>query len=477
MHGTHKTGTKTIATLGPATATEESIEQLVRAGLDAVRLNLSHSERESHREILEMVRAVSKRMGAPVAVMGDICGPKIRLLDIENGAVELGPAQRLDIIRTPVLGNAERVSSNSPEMIDDVQIGHRVLIDDGAVRLRVVDKNDEGLVCQCEVAGVIKNRKGLNLPDSDLREASMTPKDRDDVAWAVGNDFEYLALSFVRCASDVQMLRDLLTDLQSDVHIISKIETRHAVHNLDSIIEASDGVLVARGDLGVEMDVATIPRLQKDIIDRCHRTGTPVIVATQMLQSMVAASMPTRAEVSDVANAVYDGADALLLSEETAVGRYPIEAVEMLGRVAAETEKVGRGRRPPIDVCEGVSEVVPSVARSLCTVAKDMNAKAVIVWAKSGRLARYVSKHRMDLPVIALSASPSVRRRMSLYYGVTPVLVEDVTDPLERIAAGDRAVIDLGCARPGDMVVFGFGPSSLASEVTGSILVHKVEPV
>jgi pyruvate kinase len=470
-------GTKTIATLGPATSSEEAIERLVHAGVNVVRLNFSHGDREGHRKNLDIVRAVSQRLKVPIAVMGDLCGPKIRLLEIEGGAADLTQGQRFHIVRTPVLGTAERVATNSPDMIDDVKVGHRVLIDDGAIRLRVVDTDTDGLVCECEVAGTIRDHKGLNLPDSDLRDASLTAKDRDDVAWAVEHGIEYIALSFVRWASDVQMLRELLESLNAEAHIISKIETRHAVRDLDPIIEASDGVIVARGDLGVEMDVATVPRIQKDITMRCHGAGKPVIVATQMLQSMVESPTPTRAEVSDVANAIIDGADALLLSAETAVGRYPAGAIQMLKHIAAETEKVDQNWRGVVEIMPGSSEVGPAVARSVCAVADEIDAKAVAVWTKTGRLARFVSKLRLDRPVVALTASPAAQRKMALYYGVIPVLATERENPHDRIIDVDRALIEAECAQAGDMVVLGFGPGSLASALTGSVIIHKLETV
>jgi pyruvate kinase len=475
MLGTHAAGTKIVATLGPATASPEVIERLLRAGVDVVRLNFSHGRRADHAEALRAVRALSARLDLPVAVMGDLCGPKIRLGEISGGAVDIAAGDRLRILRQPMLGDAQRVSANRAEMFDGVQIGHRVLIDDGAVRLRVSAKDADGLVCTCEVGGKLSDHKGLNLPDTDLQIAALTDQDLQDVAWAVEAGLEYLALSFVRRAEDVEQLRQRLAGLQADCEIISKIETRHALDNLEAIIEASDVVLVARGDLGVEVDIATVPRWQKDITARCRRAGKPAIIATQMLQSMVHSPTPTRAEVNDVANAIYDGADAVLLSAETAVGEYPVQAVEMLERVALETEAYDQDRLSPLARGGGTLEVASAVAASICAVADDIRAKAVVVWTETGTLARLVSKHRLDRPVVALTASPTVRRRASLYYGVRPFQTLPPKEANELLVQADRVAIAGGWAAAGDLIVVGFGPHSLAGGETGAIVIHTVE--
>lgn len=468
-------GTKIVATIGPATSSPEVVEALLRAGTDVVRLNFSHGRRRDHEQAVATVRAVAGQLNLPVAVIGDLCGPKIRLLEIENETVAITAGQRLQIVREPVVGNAQRVAINHPEILDDIEVGHRVLINDGAISLCVVTKGTTGLECECNVGGNLSSHKGLNLPDTDLRIAGLTDKDKEDLAWAVEAGLEYIALSFVRRAEDVEEVRGRLATSEADCHILAKIETRHAVENLDAIIEASDGIMVARGDLGVEMDVATVPRIQKDITDRCRRASKPVIIATQMLQSMVDSPTPTRAEVNDAANAIYDGADAVLLSAETAIGKYPVQAVKMLERIALETEAYDQSRPPPVEIGGGWLEVAAAVARSLCAVADDINAKAVVLWTETGLLARLVSKHRQDRPVVALTPSRAAQRRMSLYYGVTPLHAGKLEEASELIAQADHIVAEAGGAEAGDLIVVGFGPRSLAGGNTGAIMIHTVE--
>lgn len=477
MNGTNtKTvGTKIIATLGPATSTIKTIEGLIRAGTDAVRLNFSHGSREEHERMLRIVQEASEHLDAPVAIIGDLCGPKIRLLEVEGDGIELAVDQELRIIREAVIGNSERVATNHPELIDDIQVGHRVLIDDGTILLRVIAKDDAGLSCRCEIGGTLKSRKGINLPDTHWRGDSLTDKDREDAAWAARKNLDYIAFSFVRSREDVEQLRDLLNDLGAQCRIISKIETRHAIDNIDEIIESSDGIMVARGDLGVEIDVATVPRHQKDITARCRRAGKVVIIATQMLQSMVESPTPTRAEVSDVANAIYDDTDAVMLSAETSVGEYPLLAVETLTRVAIDTEAYDQDRLSPVRVRDNINDTAIAVAGSVCSVANDIGAKAILVWTKSGALARLVSKYRPDQPTAALTTSPAVCRRASLYYGIVPLLVEKPSHPEDRISMIDAIILERGWATTGDLVVVASGPQSLPLGNTGSIIIHTIK--
>ncbi|MCH7812888.1 MAG: pyruvate kinase [Planctomycetes bacterium] len=470
---TNPTATKIVATLGPATADDQTIEQLLRAGVDVVRLNFSHGTRDEHRRAVEAVRSISQRLDRATAIMGDLCGPKVRLAEIEGGSVRIETGAELRFVTQSVVGNAERLTINHPEILDEIQVGHRLLIDDGAIRLCVTARGPDGLVCDCLVGGKLSTRKGVNLPDTDLSLPTLTAKDLDDLAWAAEAELDYIALSFVRQAADIEDLRRRLTEIGSAAHVLAKIETRQAINDLEAIVTASDGVLIARGDLGVEVDVATVPRLQKEIADLCRRAGKPVIVATQMLQSMVESPVPTRAEVSDVANAIYDGADALLLSAETAIGRYPIRAVEMLGHVARETEAHDQTRRIPLKIGLDPEHVAAAVARSLANVADDVKAAAVVVWTESGRLARLVGKHRLDRPVIGLTSTPTTLRRLALYYGVIPMLAPKPAQTQDLLAAAERATA-CGWAKPGDLIIIGCGPRSLIGANTGSIVIHTV---
>jgi pyruvate kinase len=340
-----------------------------------------------------------------------------------------------------------------------------------------LEQSSDRLLVRCVVGGVLQDRKGVNLPESDLRLSVLTDKDREDARWALGAGFDYLALSFVRSAADVRELRELLEAANSEAHIISKVETPQAVADLDAVIAASDAILVARGDLGVEMKVELLPRIQKDICQLCRRTGTPVIVATQMLQSMVDTPVPTRAEVSDVANAIVDGADALMLSAETAVGQYPVKAVEMIRRIAAETEHNEQGRVQHDAVNAAVPGVTRALAQGMAVIAGELNTTVNLAWTSQGNLARLVSKYRLPGRLVALTHSQATRRRMALYFGVWSVCLHRPSTERARIEAVDRLLTERGWAAKGDSVVMGIGPQELAVRDTGEIDIHLVDTV
>jgi pyruvate kinase len=478
-HRTHSTGanplgTRIVATLGPASADPETIRRMLAAGVDVVRLNLSHGTRSAHEQMLTNVRRLAGELDRPVAILADLCGPKVRLGPLASGEFPLAPGEVLRLQARSEPGGPAGVGINLPEVLADIHPGHRILIDDGAIRLRAESASAGEVVGRCEVGGVIRERKGVNLPDSDLGLSALTEKDRDDARWAVAAGADYLALSFVRSAADVMALRGLLDGLGADVPIVVKLETPQAVAHLDEVLAATDAVLVARGDLGVELDLAMVPRLQKEIVDATRRRGKPVIVATQMLQSMISSPVPTRAEASDVANAILDGADAVMLSGETAVGQYPVEAVEMLMRIAAETERYDQNRMTSLTVNETESGVAPAVAESIQLVASRLAAKAAAVWTRRGRLARLLSKHRLDLPVVAFTEDEAVRRRMALSYGLIPVRADRPATLPEQLALVDRVLRARGLASPGDTVVFGVGPQSVGATDSGAVTIHVV---
>ncbi len=465
-------GTKIMATLGPATCSAEGVRALVDAGVNVIRLNFSHGSLKEHQQTLENIRAVMVARQDQVAIVGDLCGPKTRVGTIENGKVLLRHGDSIRIVVEKVIGNTDRISINQPEVLLDVEIGHRILIDDGNVRLHVIAKDNDGLTCTCAVGGEVSNNKGMNFPDSDTRLASLTERDIENARWACQVGLDYIALSFVRTADDVKQLRQILADLQVDIHIISKIETPQAVRNIDTIIDVSDAILVARGDLGVEMNVEQVPFLQKDIIRRCRRAGKPVIVATQMLQSMVNSPVPTRAEASDVANAIIDGADTVMLSAETAVGQYPTEAVQLIRRIAVETEAYDQEHQISALAnadCPGISS---ALALATSTIVDQLNARAVVLWTQSGSLARAVSKHRLDRPVLAITPCESSRRRMALYYGTTARLAERPINSRDEFKLIDNMLIDEHLAQPGSLIVISVSPTSLECGDTGSISVH-----
>ena len=469
--------TKIVATLGPASTAPEMIARLVAAGVSVFRLNFSHGTQEQKLTYINAIRAVATR---PVAILADLCGPKIRLGHLELDAMLVSPGDTVTFQREPLVGHDNIVSSNYPRLIDDLQIGQRVLIDDGAIRMIVTEKHPDLVRCQVTHGGIIQSNKGINLPNTQVNQPSITEKDFSDAAFAIEHQLDYLALSFVRSADDVKMLRDFVAKSGGTQHIISKIEKPQAVEAIESIIEASDAVLVARGDLGVEMDLTTVPLIQKHIVHAAHDAGKPVIVATQMLQSMVDNPTPTRAEVSDVANAILDGADAVMLSGETAVGKYPVGAVHTLTEIAEKTEiyrHIHHLIPPPPKLLQRVHHRTAAIAHGARDVVDDINARILFVWSQAGGSARYLSKYRLDVRIVALSNDPAAVRRMALYHGVTPLLAEipphfdDLPVFIDRIAAEHKL------ASPGDRVVICAGAPLGIIGVTNSLSVHTLGKV
>lgn len=470
--------TKIIATLGPASDDEAVIRRLLHAGVDVFRLNFSHGSLEEHAARYERIRKICQDLDTHIAVMADLCGPKVRVDPVENGGVNIAEGDRLDIVGGTVLGNAERISTNRPGIVDEVKKGHRVLIDDGSIALRVAEVLPGRLRCVCEVGGTIRTRKGVNLPDSDLVVSALTDDDRRHAAWACEHGVEYVAISFVRKASDVDELRGLLPDPNRGPHVVSKIETPQALNDIDAIIRRSDAVLVARGDLGVELDLARVPLVQKDITRRCQAAAKPVIIATQMLQSMVNEPYATRAEVSDVANAVFDAADAVMLSAETSVGRYPVESVTTMNRIAAEAESYVV-RRAETFTADSVATQYPeteAMARAADVLARQAEAVLVAAWTRFGHTVRLLSKCRLNRPVVGITADKSVCGRMSLYYGVFPLTIPRPARVRDMLHELDRTLLARKLCKSGDCVVViaGRGVEELGS-TDNALLVHTVE--
>ncbi len=470
--------TKIVATLGPASDSEHMIGTLLDAGVDIFRLNFSHGTLEQHARTYERVRKVCRDHGSTAAVMGDLCGPKIRVDPVEDEGFEISKGDRIEIVADHLVGTAERISTNRPELIHEVGPGHRILIDDGLIQLRVAEAREDRLICQCEVGGMIRTRKGLNMPDSDLGMSALTEKDREDLAWALGNGLDYIALSFVRSPDDLKELRELMPLRDSDCPIVAKIETVQAIEHLDAIIEQSDVILVARGDLGVEMDLAQVPILQKRIVQACQNAAKPVIVATQMLQSMVSSPTATRAEVSDVANAILDRADCVMLSAETSVGNYPVESVTMLNRIAKHTEAYLRSRQESARVDPGrtLRRVTTAVAHGASLLARELGAKLVAVWTETGNTARLLSKTRLSVPVAGLSPDERVCRRMSMFYGVIPLQMEQEGQITAMLAGLDGALTSRGLAEAGELIVVVAGTRLEQEGATNALLMHLVEP-
>jgi len=423
--------TKIVATIGPASLSREVMGRFLDEGVDVFRLNMSHGTHDEHQRALDTLRTLIDERGVHVAVMADLCGPKVRTNTIDETKATLAVGMECAITGSLEQGTAKAFSANWPGLTNDVGVGDRVLIEDGKIRLRVTGKNADALICTCEVGGELGSRKGLNLPDSHLSLPAVTDKDKVDLQWAVANSVDYIAQSFVRAPDDIALLRRLVGEAGGDIPIVAKIETTHAIAALEEIIDVADAVLVARGDLGVEMDVWRVPMMQKDMVRRCRRLGKPVIVATQMLQSMVDHPSPTRAEVSDAANAVLDGADALMLSAESAIGEYPVEAVRMLNCVAREVEDdrsetaddVSSVLATNVWVGHQVDRKRAAVARSAVLIAQDLKAKLIAVWSSTGRTVRWISKYQMPKALLSLSSDEAMCRRLALCAGIEPRLV------------------------------------------------------
>ncbi len=456
--------TKIVATVGPASSSLDVLGQLIDAGVNVFRLNMSHGSHDGHRAAYESIRAAAGHRDKPVAVLADLCGPKIRCGKFEGGSIELRRDQRVTVTTRDVIGGPGLIPSQYGALASDVKRGDRILLDDGNLELRV--ERVEGTEIDCTVidGGTLKDRKGINLPGVDVSAPSLTEKDREDAVFALGLGVDYIALSFVRSAGDVLQLRELVTSRAAEVSIIAKIEKPEALENIDAILETADGIMVARGDLGVELPAESVPITQTQLIDLGRMKGKPVIVATQMLESMITNSRPTRAEVSDVANAVMHGTDAVMLSAETASGSYPVKAVETMDRVARRAEAYlwSQGAFSSIsdhDLPSPPIALPDAVGRATAQLSRDLRVRSIFVISRSGTTARFVAAARPAAPLIALSDNARSTRRMNLYWGVEPILVEaselDAADALAR-----RLVLELDLASHGDYVLRVAGFSS-----------------
>jgi pyruvate kinase len=419
--------TKIVATLGPASNSEEVIGRLIEAGVDVFRLNMSHGRQEDHRLACERVRAAAARLDRPVAVLADLCGPKLRVGQLGEGGIRIESGSRVVVTTRPVVGQPGLIPSDYAELAQDVHPGDRILLDDGLLELRV--EGVEGTEVDCTVihGGLLKTRKGMNLPGVNVSAPSLTDKDRDDARFALDLGVDFIALSFVRRAADLAELKALMAG--HPAHLITKIEMPEAVEAIDEIIDACDGIMVARGDLGVEMPPETVPIAQRRLLARARAKGKPAIVATQMLESMVTNPRPTRAEVSDVSTAVFAGADAIMLSAETAAGAYPVESVEMMDRVARWVESY-QWEEGAFDSLVAPAEAAPPLplhtafARSTAQLSRDLRVRAIVVLSRTGTTARMVASARPAAPLLVVTDDPSLCRRANLLWGVVSLQVE-----------------------------------------------------
>jgi pyruvate kinase len=471
--------TKILATMGPAVGDPENLYRLFEAGADACRLNFSHGTLDSHLLMLRYIHEAAARFDHPIAILGDLGGPKIRLGPIAEvdatGGMPIVPGDTLTIQRAPIIGQNLRVSTTVPALVDDIRPGDRVYIEDGLLRFLCVDKKNDEIHLTCHVGGILKSAKGINLPSTKVSLPSITDRDWQCAEWAVDNNLDYLALSFVRSAADIELLRQYLKNRSSDINIIAKIEKAEAIQDIDNIIAAADGLMVARGDLGVEMDVAQVPIIQKDLIKRCQAAGKPVIVATQMLQSMIEQSTPTRAEVSDVANAIFDGTDAIMLSGETSVGKFPIGAVLTMSHIADITETYLNDHAPPETPLKlQTMQLSNAIARGVKQMVADVNLKLIILWSQTGGPARIFSKNRFPVPIIALSTDHRALRHMALLYGVIPLECSPPTTMDGMVTEIDALIRDKQLASSGDRVVIVTGSSLGTPGMMNGVVLHTV---
>ncbi len=443
---------KILATIGPASRSPEMLERLVRAGADAFRLNMSHGAHADHEAAIHAIRALEKQFGRPIAILADLQGPKLRVGTFAQGQAVIRHSGHFVLDRDEMPGDENRVCLPHSELFGILERGQRLLINDGKIRLKVLEADDTRILCSAEVGGVISDRKGVNVPDAEVPIPALTEKDRRDLAFATEHGADWIALSFVQRPEDIAEARKLISN--REVAICAKIEKPQAVHRLDEIIELADGIMVARGDLGVELEPYEVPPLQKRMVNAARRAGKPVIVATQMLESMIDSPSPTRAEVSDVANAVYDGADAVMLSAESAAGAWPEESVAMMDRIAVQVER-DEGYKARVRFLETPPDATTSdaLAHACMTIADTVPISAITVFTASGSTARRVARERPATPMMVLTPSVRTARRVALLWGAHAVTTKDIGSFEEMIGKGRRMALRHGFAHGGAKLI------------------------
>lgn len=443
--------TKIVATIGPASRDPEIMQELISAGVDVVRINCSHADHETVAAIIERVREIGSHINRSVGILLDLSGPKIRTGKMAGGHYpELEEGQQFTLTSRLLEGNAEIVSTNYARLPEEVHAGDTILLDDGLIELEVLSVQKEDVVCKVVTGGILKDKKGINLPGVRLSIPALTDKDKADLAFGLKHDVDFVALSFVRDPEDIRSLKELIGDHWPPPLVIAKLEKPQALEHLDAILDAADGVMIARGDLGVELPPEAVPPAQKTITRKAILKGKPVITATQMLESMIEHPRPTRAEASDVANAIFDGTDAVMLSGETASGAYPVDAVQMMDRIAISAEA-------SLNLAKLKEHELPTsahaIAHAACAMAVDMKARAIAAFSKSGSTARLISQFRPPNPIIALVQHLHVYRQLSLNWGVTPIMLTEVSDSESTLALVEDTLLDKGIVDHGDSIV------------------------
>ena len=467
--------TKIICTLGPSTDKDGVLRELIANGMNVARFNFSHGSHEEHKGRLDLLKSLREELGKPVAALLDTKGPEIRLKDFKNGTEMLEAGQTFTLTTRDVEGTKEICSITYKDLPQDVAPGGTIMLDDGLIKLQIQTVNDTDIVCTVLNNGKIKNKKGVNVPGVHLSMPYMSQRDKDDIIFGIEQGFDFIAASFVRTAQDVYEIRNLLNEYDSNIRIIAKIENREGVNNIDSILAAADAVMVARGDLGVEIDFTELPGIQKNIIERSFSFGKPIVTATQMLDSMMVNPRPTRAEISDVANAIYDGTSAIMLSGETAAGANPVEALKTMSAIAERTETENHARVEYLtEATNGKISVSDATAHAACLTAKDVNAAAIVTVSESGTTARLLSKYRPQQPIIACVMKEQVQRQLSLSWGITSLMMPLAHSTDELIEMSTALAKENGFLHNGELAVVTAGVPVGISGTTNMIKIHMV---
>lgn len=470
--------TKIVCTIGPSSNSPKQLERLIQNGMNVARLNFSHGTHEDHEQVIEHIRKISDRLGLSVAILADLQGPKIRVGTMKDGEQILEEGTYVTITNNEVEGTPEVIPIDYKNLVDDAVEGNKILMDDGLLELKVVKKSDRDLVARVVVGGVLKSRKGVNLPDVKISMPSLTEKDIEDLAFALSKDVDFVAMSFVRSANDIQDVISRIRARNSEAGIIAKIEKPEAVEVIDEIIEESNGIMVARGDLGIEIESERVPMIQKNIINRSRKAGKPVITATQMLESMVNNPRATRAESSDVANAVLDGTDAVMLSGETAAGAYPIEALKTMDRICRKVESDASSIYKSLDFRRPEwkeKQIIESLAYTCVTLSENVEANIISTITHSGNTARRISKFRPRVPIVAFTESDKVCHQLALVWGVRPVKIDEIFDTDKSVKLMEEYLKRHGMVNRGDRVIIATGMPIAKRGRTNMVKVSIIE--
>lgn len=468
--------TKIVCTLGPATDKEDTLEQLILGGMNVARFNFSHGDHKEHLGRLEKLKELREKHDLPIAALLDTKGPEVRIGNFKAGRINLEVGQEFTLVTDTIEGDETQVSVTYKNLPKDVHIGSKILIDDGLIDMVVLRKTENTVTCKVNNSGTISDKKGVNVPGVSLSMPFISDKDKGDILFGIENGYDFIAASFTRSAQDILEIRKVLNENHCNtINIIAKIENMQGIENIDEILSVSDGIMIARGDMGVEIDLEDVPVIQKLLIQKVYNAGKQVITATQMLDSMMKNPRPTRAEATDVANAIYDGTSAIMLSGETAAGLYPIEALKTMVRIAERTERdINYKQRFRMIQSKENPEITDAISHATCTTAHDLNAGAIITVTKSGKTARNISKYRPDCPIMGCATFPRVCRQMNLSWGVTPVLIKEEKDTFDLFNHATEEIERRGYLQPGQLAVITAGVPLGISGTTNLLKVHVV---